>query len=1383
MRRSSKTILSLAAASMVLTQTAQMAVLANGYEALNESLSNTRKTKIDIIQDQILEAQKSLDEVQSHFDNVDAQLKNSSENVNAKKASSDKAVSTYNTKSTNLNNYVSNKIQLNQSDIEQAKQELAALKAEKERLEKESEDSKAQKAQFEQDYKDAQSRYDELVSKGSVEELNAQIAEKKKSLETVQKQYDEASAKCDEIMAKRDEADSQIKDLEKQINDEQAIVDALKNKVDQDQVALQDAQAEVDRIQKAYDATTDESAKQELQTQLNVAEANLKSLNESLMNTYDELYQARDNVSHFKGYVKSWQEVYDESVKDVNDAKDNLAIYQKQLEDAQKIIDQKQQLIDAANTEIESAKKEVDEKKAKLDAYDSKASQMAELVETTRKAYAAIVNQANSGSLGFFESIGDKQAVDVIKEGIQLGTTKLGDVGDATSLFNMKVSIPLMAECNRLRALNGLPELKTSALMMAISQVKLNHTEKRPGTYNSPHTGLYSTGENLAFGYSWNMSGEDKDNEGKGPFFGWYGCEKKFLQDFYEEHPEEKDKDPWNTIQRYPDLWEKIGHYLNLLDNGTTLTGTSFVPSDISNNFFGSFAQQFSGYTENFDEYGFGLSSAISKDKQYNTCVGAMTVSEFETMFNKYYDNLDKNVASKKAAYEAALKQAQEFNDSSMSSELKTIYDAYLVALNNLKNKEDAMNGVLEQIDNAQNSKEYLENQISSSKRDIESLEKKANENESNLNDGKQSLKAWQDVVEQKNKEVADLKEKSSATQKEIESLKQAIKDTSSSSSELKSKLDAAKRVRDEKTSVLNDSKKAYEDVKKILDTLNVQKNELKTKSDNLRVEHGKCISDKNEKETLLQLLNVQLKKLESQKSELIRLETTLKEDKNKITELNRMIQQNSESLGKNKEKTNSLLKDSDKLSAEKTRLDIVKKMYEAIVSDTSLDSSVSLTSEETQLFNELKTAKAEMIQAQKELGDAKASYEVDKKNYDEAKVQLDAAKAELKKAQDELKKYLVLQSPGWHKVDQDWYYVDSNGNLVTNKWQGNYYLESDGKMATNKWIDNFYVGSDGQWIENKWIQSGNRWWYRHGDGKYTSNDFETISGQTYYFDASGYMVTGWKQIQSNWYYFNASGVMVKNAWQGAYYFGADGVMYTNTFTPDGYYVGSDGVYVRNQKVTVDGKVYCLNADGKVAKNQWSGDYYLDGNGNVIKNKWIGNYWCGADGRYARSSWVDNGKYYVGSNGVYVTNQWVGDYYLNGTGLVTKNAWVGNYWCGEDGKYVKSSWVDNNKSYVNQNGVYLTNQWIGDYYLNGSGVKVTNAWVGSYWCGSDGKYVKSFCVDNNRYYVNENGVYVAGAWEKDSKGWKYHAGSEYAKDITLNINGTAYTFDSNGYMK
>ena len=449
-----------------------------------------------------------------------------------------------------------------------------------------------------------------------------------------------------------------------------------------------------------------------------------------------------------------------------------------------------------------------------------------------------------------------------------------------------------------------------------------------------------------------------------------------------------------------------------------------------------------------------------------------------------------------------------------------------------------------------------------------------------------------------------------------------------------------------------------------------------------------------------------------------------------------------------------------------------------------------------------------------------------------------------------------------WVQSDYFTCYADENGHIVKNQWIDNHYVDRDGYMVKDTWIGDRYVDANGEYKPNgstsqetkaEWKQLNGKWWYQHKDGTCTKNDFETISGQTYYFDGNGYMVTGWKEINNKLYFFNASGVMAKNVWQGAYYLGSDGVMLTNAFTSDGYYVGSDGAYVRNQKVTVDGKVYYLNADGKVAKNQWSGDYYLDGNGNVVKNRWVGNYWCGEDGKYVKnawvdnnksyvnengiyltnqwigdyyvngsgvkvtnawvgsywcgedgkyvkSSWVDNNKYYVGANGIYVTNQWVGDYYLNGAGLVTKNAWVGDYWCGKDGKYVKntwagnywcgadgryvrSSWVDNGKYYVGSNGVYVTNQWVGDYYLNGAGLVTKNAWVGNYWCGSDGKYVKSSWVDNNRYYVNENGVYVAGAWQQDSKGWKYHAGSEYAKDITLNINGTSYIFDSNGYMK
>ena len=334
----------------------------------------------------------------------------------------------------------------------------------------------------------------------------------------------------------------------------------------------------------------------------------------------------------------------------------------------------------------------------------------------------------------------------------------------------------------------------------------------------------------------------------------------------------------------------------------------------------------------------------------------------------------------------------------------------------------------------------------------------------------------------------------------------------------------------------------------------------------------------------------------------------------------------------------------------------------------------------------------------------------------------------------------------GWLLVNNNWYFFKNSGCMVTSNWVGSYYMDSEGKMKTNAFTsDGYYCDADGVYVRNAWVKHNGNYYYMDANGLMKKNAWagsyylgadgvmktNTFTPDGYYVGSDGaYYRNRWIKYENKYYYANGAGLLVKNAWIGAYYLGSDGVMMINSFTPDGYYVGADSAYLRNQKIQVDGKEYYLNAAGKVARNQWVGDYFIDVNGNVVKNHWAGNYWCGADGRYVKSSWVDDGRYYVGSNGVYVTNQWIGDYYLNGAGLVTKNAWVGNYWCGSDGKYVKSSWVD-----------------------------------------------------NNQYYVGANGVYVPGRWVAYGSRWCYYAGSVYAKDITLNINGTAYTFDSNGYMK
>lgn len=60
----------------------------------------------------------------------------------------------------------------------------------------------------------------------------------------------------------------------------------------------------------------------------------------------------------------------------------------------------------------------------------------------------------------------------------------------------------------------------------------------------------------------------------------------------------------------------------------------------------------------------------------------------------------------------------------------------------------------------------------------------------------------------------------------------------------------------------------------------------------------------------------------------------------------------------------------------------------------------------------------------------------------------------------------------------------------------------------------------------NQWIRNGNRWWYRHADGSYTTNGWEVINGAWYYFDGAGWMVTGWLKRPSGWYYLTGSGAM-----------------------------------------------------------------------------------------------------------------------------------------------------------------------------------------------------------------------------------------------------------------
>lgn len=75
--------------------------------------------------------------------------------------------------------------------------------------------------------------------------------------------------------------------------------------------------------------------------------------------------------------------------------------------------------------------------------------------------------------------------------------------------------------------------------------------------------------------------------------------------------------------------------------------------------------------------------------------------------------------------------------------------------------------------------------------------------------------------------------------------------------------------------------------------------------------------------------------------------------------------------------------------------------------------------------------------------------------------------------------------------------------------------------------------------------------------------------GRWKYLEENSYISDQWfKDTDGSWYHFDENGYMQCNQWamdDGAwYYLGADGKLLTDSSTPDGYYVGPDGIWVES---------------------------------------------------------------------------------------------------------------------------------------------------------------------------------------------------------------------------
>lgn len=146
--------------------------------------------------------------------------------------------------------------------------------------------------------------------------------------------------------------------------------------------------------------------------------------------------------------------------------------------------------------------------------------------------------------------------------------------------------------------------------------------------------------------------------------------------------------------------------------------------------------------------------------------------------------------------------------------------------------------------------------------------------------------------------------------------------------------------------------------------------------------------------------------------------------------------------------------------------------------------------------------------------------------------------------AEEVNKKLIKTYTPGWNKDAVGWWYVYPNGSYPTSCWKKidnkEYYFDANGYMASNEFIKSenyakdgnlYYVDKDGAWDlkSYKWMSNNKGWWIESNtSGWFPTKQWCKIDGKWYYFDKTGYMVTGKVRIGLKTYEFNNDGSLKK---------------------------------------------------------------------------------------------------------------------------------------------------------------------------------------------------------------------------------------------------------------
>lgn len=731
----------------------QLEIVQAAYDARDASVKQNYQTTYDAIMNEL---QPILNEIES----LETQINDSMKNLEEQSALNEKA----------------------SVDLEQAQKNLDAKKTELAELQNKLADLK-----------------DVAVLTTALETAKSEQATANSVLASAQEKADTADTELTNAIADAEAKKATAEEASIAYNNAVADVTAKTN-------IVAEKQAVVDQFE---DENGIENARAELetaQTDLVVAQNNVTALQEAMtqaQTAYDTAVNAQQTA----------QTNYELAVGELETAKTNLVNAQESLNKAQTDYDANQKEIEAKNNEISAlnaqitnAQSEVDKAQADYDKalndYNSTSSPLEQAKKNLadfESKYATELSRLTAGSKGYFESLGCSEdvlsvfKVDDSYQGEVAGYTHMGQTGDATSLENMKASIPYLRECNEIRKKDGLPELSVSMFMMAIAQVNANYAQ-----VEGNHSSAYGTCENLAWGYG-------EAGTGASPFRGWYDYEKKQY-------------DAGNH------KFSEVGHYLNIVHPANTITG--FALQKVN----GVYAQEFCE------------PNSFVKDV-------ILSVDEFEASFDNYYNNLKSVDAQHKA-----LKDAVN-NASGTTTKDDTALKNAEALLKSKKNALTGLQNKLTQVNNAKAALEanvtVTNNAVTETKNAVQNAENKVNQKKADVTNAEQKLSEAKTDVDAKEtakaeaeKKLADAKANVNGIQARIDTLSDDIANWDTNKAKARKELQAAQENLKTANNVETEAKKAFEKANEDVANAEAVRDEAQIKANQAHEELEKAIAD-----------------------------------------------------------------------------------------------------------------------------------------------------------------------------------------------------------------------------------------------------------------------------------------------------------------------------------------------------------------------------------------------------------------------------------------------------------------------------------------------------------------------------------------------------------